>query len=130
MELHNFLKGKNIISYEESKVVKKKINFAREGIDNSLKSITKNKCLGISKKGFQCSRLLRGNNKHCFQHKNSFLNESLNKVLPMDCIHGLKKIPKEFASIIICDPPYNINKDFGNNSDRQEFNKYLNWCKS
>jgi len=43
----------------------------------------------------------------------------------MDCIDGLKKIPNESASIIICDPPYNVNKDFGNGSDKQEFDEYL-----
>lgn len=52
----------------------------------------------------------------------------LNKVYNMDCIIGMKKISSESADIIICDPPYNIGKDFGNESDRQEINKYLEWC--
>ena len=47
----------------------------------------------------------------------------------MDCIKGLKKLPKDSASIIICDPPYNIGKDFGNSSDKQSLIGYLKWCK-
>ena len=45
-----------------------------------------------------------------------------------DCIHGMKKIESETADIIICDPPYNIGKDFGNDSDKQTMEKYLSWC--
>lgn len=45
-----------------------------------------------------------------------------------DCINGMKKLETESADIIICDPPYNIGKDFGNNSDKQEMNDYLKWC--
>tara|TARA_A200000113_G_C8779641_1_gene327116 strand:- start:179 stop:937 length:759 start_codon:yes stop_codon:yes gene_type:complete len=40
----------------------------------------------------------------------------------------MKHLPDNSADIIICDPPYNIGKDFGNNSDKQEFQNYLNWC--
>ena len=34
----------------------------------------------------------------------------------------------ESADIVICDPPYNIGKDFGNDSDCQEMDSYLCWC--
>ena len=30
--------------------------------------------------------------------------------------------------IIIADPPYNIGKDFGNDSDKQPMEDYLKWC--
>ena len=46
-----------------------------------------------------------------------------------DCVSGLKKLPVECAQVIICDPPYNIGKDFGNNSDKQNFNQYIEWCR-
>ena len=52
----------------------------------------------------------------------------LNKIYNSDCIIGMEKIPDNSADIIICDPPYNIGKDFGNNSDKQDFQNYLNWC--
>jgi site-specific DNA-methyltransferase (adenine-specific) len=45
-----------------------------------------------------------------------------------DCIDGMKKLEPNSADIIICDPPYNIGKDFGNNSDKQKMEDYLLWC--
>lgn len=51
-----------------------------------------------------------------------------NKIYNEDCIIGMKKIHSESADIIICDPPYNIGKDFGNDSDRQTMENYLTWC--
>jgi site-specific DNA-methyltransferase (adenine-specific) len=52
----------------------------------------------------------------------------LNKVYNEDCVEGMKKIKSESVDIIICDPPYNIGKDFGNNSDKQKMEEYLIWC--
>lgn len=53
--------------------------------------------------------------------------------LRQDVIHGdtLKILPtldSDSAQIIIADPPYNIGKDFGNNSDKQPMDEYLLWC--
>ena len=45
-----------------------------------------------------------------------------------DCIKKMKEMKPDSVDIIICDPPYNIGKDFGNNSDKQEMDKYLIWC--
>lgn len=45
-----------------------------------------------------------------------------------DCIAGLKELVNNSADIIICDPPYNIGKDFGNDTDKQQFDEYLLWC--
>jgi site-specific DNA-methyltransferase (adenine-specific) len=47
-------------------------------------------------------------------------------------IHGdtllvLPTLQSESAQIIIADPPYNIGKDFGNDSDRQPMEEYLKW---
>lgn len=51
-----------------------------------------------------------------------------NTIYNEDCILGLKRFADESVDIIICDPPYNIGKDFGNKSDKQDFIKYLDWC--
>ena len=51
-----------------------------------------------------------------------------NTIYNEDCIIGLKRFGDETVDIIICDPPYNIGKDFGNKSDKQDFIKYLDWC--
>jgi len=52
----------------------------------------------------------------------------MNVIYNEDCIQGMKKINSESVDIIICDPPYNIGKDFGNDSDKQDMNTYLQWC--
>lgn len=51
-----------------------------------------------------------------------------NNIYNEDCIDGMRKIGDESVDIIICDPPYNIGKDFGNDSDKQDIDKYLEWC--
>ena len=55
---------------------------------------------------------------------------TLNTIYNEDCILGMKKIKTDSVDIIICDPPYNIGKDFGNNSDKQKMDEYLVWCDS
>ena len=49
-------------------------------------------------------------------------------VLNECCIEGMKKISNESVDIIICDPPYNIGKDFGNNCWNVDTDEYLLWC--
>jgi len=51
-----------------------------------------------------------------------------NKIYNDDCIQRMKQMPADSVDIIICDPPYNIGKDFGNDSDKQDMDKYLVWC--
>lgn len=53
--------------------------------------------------------------------------------LRQDVIHGdtikiLPTLDTDSAQIIIADPPYNIGKDFGNDSDKQPMDEYLLWC--
>ena len=55
-------------------------------------------------------------------------NAKKQNVYNLDCIQELKKMGKETVDIIICDPPYNIGKDFGNDSDKQKMDVYLKWC--
>lgn len=50
-----------------------------------------------------------------------------NTIFNLDCISGMKTLPDNYFDIIIADPPYNIGKDFGNDSDKQEFNDYIKW---
>ena len=49
-------------------------------------------------------------------------------IVKRDCIDGMKEIGDDLVDIIICDPPYNIGKDFGNDSDKQNMDDYLVWC--
>ena len=55
-------------------------------------------------------------------------SEKTQVVVNEDCITGMRKLQDNSADIIICDPPYNIGKDFGNNSDKQKMDDYLIWC--
>ena len=50
------------------------------------------------------------------------------KVVHGDTLETLPTLPSESAQIVLADPPYNIGKDFGNNSDRQKLVDYLEWC--
>lgn len=47
-----------------------------------------------------------------------------------DCISVLKNMKSKSVNLIFADAPYNIGKDFGNNSDRWEsVQSYVSWCK-
>ncbi|MCD8008072.1 MAG: site-specific DNA-methyltransferase [Clostridiales bacterium] len=46
-----------------------------------------------------------------------------------DAIEELKKIPDESVQLITTDPPYNLNKDYGNTQDKLEFEEYLNFSR-
>jgi site-specific DNA-methyltransferase (adenine-specific) len=49
-------------------------------------------------------------------------------IIEGDCLKILPTLISESAQIIIADPPYNIGKDFGNDSDKQPMDEYLEWC--
>jgi site-specific DNA-methyltransferase (adenine-specific) len=49
-------------------------------------------------------------------------------ILEGDALTLLPTLPSASAQIIIADPPYNIGKDFGNDSDKQPLEDYLVWC--
>jgi site-specific DNA-methyltransferase (adenine-specific) len=52
---------------------------------------------------------------------------SMNTIIHGDCIEVLPTLQSDSAQIIIADPPYNIGKDFGNDSDKQPMGEYLKW---
>jgi site-specific DNA-methyltransferase (adenine-specific) len=47
-----------------------------------------------------------------------------------DCIEKLKSVQDDSIDLIIADPPYNVGKDYGNGSDRQEFDEYISFTKA
>lgn len=51
-------------------------------------------------------------------------------ILLGDSLKILPTLPTGSAQIVIADPPYNIGKDFGNNSDKQPMEEYLAWCET
>ncbi len=51
-----------------------------------------------------------------------------NRVQCADVLQSLREIKTDARfDLVIADPPYNIGKDFGNASDRQELSAYLKW---
>ena len=46
-----------------------------------------------------------------------------------DAVEELKRIPDKSVRLIVTDPPYNLNKDYGNNQDKLEFNEYLEFSR-
>lgn len=58
-----------------------------------------------------------------------YKNLPINKIIYNDALKELKKMPDNIFDIIIADPPYNIGKDFGNNSDKRELSEYVKWSK-
>ncbi len=46
-----------------------------------------------------------------------------------DSLVELKNIPDKSISLIVTDPPYNLNKDYGNNQDKLEFDEYLDFSR-
>lgn len=56
--------------------------------------------------------------------------ESENSIIIFnDCIDTLEKIKEKSVDLIFADPPYNLGKDFGNDSDIwSDRRKYLEWC--
>ena len=54
---------------------------------------------------------------------------SMNQVLYKNALPTLENIDaQDVFDVVIADPPYNIGKDFGNNSDHRTINEYILWC--
>lgn len=51
----------------------------------------------------------------------------MEKILHGDSLEILPTLEDNSAQIILADPPYNIGKDFGNDSDKQPMEEYLAW---
>lgn len=46
-----------------------------------------------------------------------------------DAIEELRKLPDKSVNLIVTDPPYNLNKNYGTNQDNLEFNEYLEFSR-
>lgn len=64
-------------------------------------------------------------NEICFE----CLHSDDSMVILGDCIDVLSRMKEQSVDLIFADPPYNLGKDFGNNSDNWSDRKnYLEWC--
>lgn len=46
-------------------------------------------------------------------------------IYQMDCLEGMKQIPKELIDLTITSPPYNIGKEY---EELAELGNYIDWC--
>lgn len=54
----------------------------------------------------------------------------LNKIHKGDCIKQMQKLEDNSIDLIVADPPYNLNKDFGNSSDNwDDVDAWVEWSK-
>ena len=53
------------------------------------------------------------------------------KLIPIcgDAIEELAKLPDKSVRLIVTDPPYNLNKDYGNNQNQLQFDNYLEFSR-
>lgn len=52
-----------------------------------------------------------------------------NKIICEDFIDGIRDYPDNSFDLIICDPPYNLNKDFGIYKEKDMKEEWLPWSK-
>lgn len=76
----------------------------------------------------QSETITKTNHKSKINSMDVVENGKTQVVINEDCIIKMKEMKNDSVDIIICDPPYNIGKNFGNNSDKQDMDKYLSWC--
>lgn len=58
------------------------------------------------------------------------MREWLDSIVVLDCDEGLAKLPAACCELIIADPPYNLNKDFGVWKESEQKHRWLDWCKA
>ncbi len=51
------------------------------------------------------------------------------KITVGDCLEWLPKIDSDSIDLVIADPPYNLNKDFGTWKESEQKTHWLSWCK-
>ena len=104
-------------------------------MDYTSKTLAELKAICKARKITRYSKLNRGDLIDLLQEKGGEGEELATQEQQQDqqIIHGdtisvLPTLPSDSAQIIIADPPYNIGKDFGNDSDKQPMDEYLKWC--
>jgi site-specific DNA-methyltransferase (adenine-specific) len=81
----------------------------------------------------QQSSLLKSKNTEVPQFKEDFVESlPLDQVLLVDAIEFMKmnaaKYPEGIFDLAFADPPYNLEKDYGEYADLQSDQRYLAWC--
>lgn len=45
----------------------------------------------------------------------------------IDALQGIVDLPDDSIDLVVADPPYNLGKDYGNDSDKQESKEFVAW---
>ena len=107
-------------------MVKSRIYFhtkTRKGSTQEVKTY-KEGCMKRPQAASVCQRYWRG---RIARRRVSWMRKK-DVVIQGCCIDGMKQLDDDSVDIVLADPPYNIGKDFGNDSDKQEMNQYLEFC--
>lgn len=91
-----------------------------------MKRSAKNKTIILDKNDINkySKRLIRPKTK-------SSLKTIINKTINDDFFSSVKYLPKSFIDLLIIDPPYNINKDFGKvNFKKKSYENYIDYIDS
>ena len=62
--------------------------------------------------------------------KNNEIAALVNRVTEGDCIEGMQRLPDGCVNLIIADPPYNLDKDFGIWKEKNHRSTWLSWSKA
>ena len=60
---------------------------------------------------------------------NDFPENLIDTIVNSSCIKGMQSLPHECVDLIIADPPYNLNKDFGEWKESEQKYQWLDWSK-
>jgi site-specific DNA-methyltransferase (adenine-specific) len=51
------------------------------------------------------------------------------EIIEDDALNYLQKISTHSVDMVIADPPYNLGKNYGNNSDMKSFDEYIEFSR-
>lgn len=57
------------------------------------------------------------------------IQQYLGRIIQGDCLEFVRDLPDQCAQLIVADPPYNLDKDFGVWKEEQHREHWLPWCK-
>jgi len=58
------------------------------------------------------------------------MNSSYGEIIVGDCISGMMHLPARVFNLIIADPPYNLNKDFGHWKEAEHKAEWRSWMRT
>ena len=114
--------------YDKHLTKKRSCQDNKGKIEEVVKNVITNEKLIINNVDTTIESIDQMNEKIDVESNDRVDNVKTQCIINDDCIKKMKELKADSVDIIICDPPYNIGKDFGNNSDKQEMDKYLTWC--